>query len=231
MGILVFLLERFQRLLLRLSAKDAEWRKKYPRSFRQSTDFIVESRLWLVFFLQVAILPHPRCAWKEAVIPAMTIRIGVISDTHLRRVTQDFRHVFDHYLSDMDMILHAGDYVSPEVVQFLNKKEFNGVHGNMDSLEIKRTLPEKKVIEVGAWRLGLIHGWGSPEGLEERIWKEFQNVDVIVYGHAHKAANHMREGVLLFNPGTVAGYTSSGVHSVGVLEVGDSVRGEIVDII
>ena len=57
------------------------------------------------------------------------------------------------------------------------------------------------------------------------------HVDVIVYGHAHKAANHMREGVLLFNPGTVAGYTPSGVHSVGVLEVGDAISGDIIEII
>jgi putative phosphoesterase len=168
---------------------------------------------------------------KEGIIPAMTMRIGVISDTHLHRVTRDFRNIFDQYFSDIDMILHAGDFVSLDVVQFLNKKEFHGVQGNMDSLEIKATLPEKEVIEVGAWRLGLIHGWGPSEGLEERIRERFDNVDVIVYGHAHKAANHRREGVLLFNPGTVTGYTSAGVHSVGVLEIGDTVSGEIIDII
>jgi putative phosphoesterase len=158
------------------------------------------------------------------------VRVGVLSDTHLSKVSKDLRDILDRHLSHMDMILHAGDYVSPEVVRFLSKRAFTGVHGNMDSQELKETLPEKTVIEVGSWKVGLIHGWGPAAGLEERIRTEFQDVDVIVYGHAHRAANHREEGVLLFNPGTATGYAHSGLNSVGVLEFGETVTGEIIDI-
>jgi hypothetical protein len=67
-------------------------------------------------------------------------------------------------------------------------------------------------------------------GLEERIWGEFQNVDVIVYGHSHHNANHLRDNVLLFNPGTATGYSSSGTHSIGILELDQRIRGKIITV-
>jgi predicted phosphodiesterase len=76
--------------------------------------------------------------------------------------------------------------------------------------------------------LGLIHGWGSSRGLEERIRQEFKDVDIIVYGHSHCAANHLKEGVLLFNPGTATGYSSSQGHSIGILELGETIHSEII---
>jgi putative phosphoesterase len=158
----------------------------------------------------------------------MTIRIGVLSDTHLHRVTPEFRGIYDQYLSDVDLIFHAGDFTSPALISFLDKQGFHGVHGNMDPMEVKTMLPEKKVVPVGRFRMGLIHGWGSSEGLENRIWDEFHDVDVIVYGHSHKAVNHVREGVLLFNPGTATGYAMAGGHSIGVLECGEDLQGDII---
>ena len=158
----------------------------------------------------------------------MKMMIGVISDTHLRGVSKKFREIYDKYLSDKDLILHAGDIVSTEVVDFLGRNSFQGVYGNMDPVEVKKRLDAKKIIELGPYRIGLIHGWGASAGLEDRIWTEFKNVDVIIYGHTHNAANHMREGVLIFNPGTATGYSLSGVHSIGVLELDHTIRGEII---
>jgi putative phosphoesterase len=158
------------------------------------------------------------------------MRIGVLSDTHLRRVGRDFKIIYDQYLRDVDIILHAGDFTASDVVVFLSKKPFHGVQGNMDSLEVKVSLPEKKVIEVGGYRIGLIHGWGSSEGLEERITGEFHGVDAIVFGHSHKPANHLREGILFFNPGTTTGFSSKGIHTLGILECSDVLHGEIIAI-
>ncbi|MDY6971946.1 MAG: metallophosphoesterase family protein [Thermodesulfobacteriota bacterium] len=157
------------------------------------------------------------------------MKIGVLSDTHLHRVTREFGEIYDKYLSDKDVILHAGDVVSVEIVEFLSRKEFYGVHGNMDPLEIRKLLPRKKIIELGSFRLGLIHGGGrASSGLEDRIWAEFEGVEAIVYGHSHQATNHMRDGVLLFNPGAATSFSCSGTHSIGVLELDDTIRGEII---
>jgi len=157
-----------------------------------------------------------------------TMKIGVLSDTHLHQLTKEFIEIYDQYLFDKDMILHAGDVVSSEIIDFLNAKDFHGVCGNMDPLDVKRALPEKKVLKLGGYRLGLIHGWGRSDDLEDRILPLFDNVDVIVYGHSHIASNHTRDGVLFFNPGTATGYAASGRHTIGVLELGDELRGEII---
>jgi hypothetical protein len=158
------------------------------------------------------------------------MKIGVLSDTHLHRSERDLRLIFDRYLVDVDWIFHAGDYVSSEIVAFLSRKPFHGVQGNMDSLEVKMSLPEKKVVEIKGYRIGLIHGWGSPEGLEDRIMDEFRDVDAIVYGHSHKPANHVKEGVLFLNPGTVTGFSPNGIHTFGILQCGDTLHGEIIQI-
>jgi hypothetical protein len=160
----------------------------------------------------------------------MSMRIGVLSDTHIHQVSKDFRDLLDCHFSKVDALFHVGDYTSPVVVDFLGSKNFHGVCGNMDPFAIKDVLPEKKIVEIGGFRFGLIHGWGSPRGLEERVLDQFNEVDVIVFGHSHKPMNELVHGVLLFNPGTASGFTSSGVHTIGFLECGDTVKGEIVDL-
>jgi len=160
----------------------------------------------------------------------MKIKIGVLSDTHLNMVNDELRRIKTRYLSDVDYILHAGDIVSVDVAEYLNDGNFFGVHGNMDNHMVRGLLPEKRVMEFGPFRVGLMHGWGSKEGLEDRISHEFKDVDVIVYGHSHMAANHVQDGILFFNPGTAIGYSSSGPHTVGVLEIDKDIKGMIIDI-
>jgi putative phosphoesterase len=158
------------------------------------------------------------------------MRIGVLSDTHLHRASDEFKDLVDHYLAGTDAIFHVGDFTSRRIVEYLSKRPFYGVCGNMDPLDIKARLPQKCVVELGGYRFGLIHGWGPSEGLEERVLDCFSNVDMIVYGHSHKAVNHVKAGVLLFNPGTACGYSANGFHSVGILECEESLRGEIVEV-
>lgn len=160
----------------------------------------------------------------------MNIRIGVLSDTHLNKVNDELQRIKAQYFSDVDYILHAGDVISVDVVEYLDDGNFFGVYGNMDSYGIRQILPEKRVLEFGPFRLGIIHGWGAKAGLEERIYYEFKGVDVIVYGHSHSPANHVKDGILFFNPGTAIGYSASGLHTIGILEVGKNVTGRIIEI-
>ena len=200
------------------------------KSFRVKRFCQGETDIWVVFFLEVAILSYQHLAPRGGLCLDMKMKIGVLSDTHLHRLTRDFRDILDQYLWDVDLIFHAGDFVSAEIVEFLSRKNFHGVHGNMDPIEVKEILPEKKRVQVGPYRIGLIHGDGPSTGLEERIQFEFQNVDAIVYGHSHRAANHVKDGILFFNPGTATGFSFSKYHSVGILEVSETLRGEIIPI-
>ena len=161
----------------------------------------------------------------------MDLKIGVLSDTHLTRVNRDFERVYAEQFSGVDIILHAGDFVSPEIVEFFSTDNFHGVHGNMDTDEVREMLPFKKVLNLDIHRIGLIHGWGAPNGLEDRIKAEFENVNIVVYGHSHHRANHIRDGILFFNPGSAFGPSRFGQNSIGILEVNDTdVKGTIIDI-
>jgi uncharacterized protein len=157
------------------------------------------------------------------------MKIGVISDTHMSRPTEALLSLVDGIFSDVSMILHAGDLTAISVLDAFAGKDVVAVCGNMDRGDVTQALPVKKIINVRGNRIGLIHGWGSPKGVEARIRGEFQDVEAIVYGHTHKASNTIKDGVLMFNPGAFSGTLLFKRHrSVGLLTVDDGIRGEIV---
>ena len=137
----------------------------------------------------------------------------------------------DGIFADVSMVLHAGDLTRITILEAFADKEVIAVCGNMDHYDVTQKLPSKEIITINNHRIGLIHGWGSPKGLEDRIIGEFQDVDAIVYGHTHKAANHIKNGVLMFNPGAFSGTFILGRNrSVGLLTVGEGIRGSIVNL-
>lgn len=147
--------------------------------------------------------------------------IGVLSDTHARSWAEISPQILEAF-REVDLIIHAGDFVTKEVFDGLRQlKEVKAVRGNMDSYELWEMLPEKEVLQIEGKHIGLIHGWGSPYGIEHRVRQEFGEVDIIIYGHSHVAQNKVIDGILFFNPGP-------GQKSFGLLEIGREVKGEIV---
>ncbi len=158
------------------------------------------------------------------------MRIGVISDTHLRSVTQGLREVFERYFRDVDMIVHAGDVVSMSVLDYLSQKPLKAVCGNMDSMEIQDSFPEKLTFKAGDRLIGLIHGWGAPWDLPKRIKKEFEGVEAIIFGHSHLPYCAFEDRILLFNPGSPAfgqGRKGEG-GTIGIIEIQKEMVGKIV---
>ncbi len=156
------------------------------------------------------------------------MKIGVISDTHLREPDSEFERAIQFHFRDVEKILHAGDFVGWAVAEYLSSlKELIAVFGNMDSMEIEKAFPRKRIIELDKFKVGLIHGGGPPFGIESRIRSEFGEVDAIVYGHTHLAANHRVGGIHLFNPGSpTRSFNKKG--SLGILHVGERIEGEII---
>ena len=167
------------------------------------------------------------CCSKDC---ASMVTIGVISDTHLNTVSQELVDIYENHLSDVDMIFHAGDLVSLEIVDYLAQKPIHVVQGNMDPMDVRERFPTKEIIEVGDFRLGLIHGWGSPLGIERRIRSEFSDVHGIIYGHSHRPSNHTDKGIIFFNPGTATGFRIAGSNSIGILHVADEIKGTIIPV-
>jgi len=152
------------------------------------------------------------------------MQIGVVSDTHLHKPSDELWRMVRDVFAGASMVLHAGDLTEMAVLDAFRDKEVHAVCGNMDGYQVAGSLPAKKIVEVRDFRIGLIHGWGARGDLEDRIVGEFEEVDCIVYGHAHRAANHVRNGVLLFNPGAFSGPQPS----VGILTLGEGITGRIV---
>jgi len=152
------------------------------------------------------------------------MRIVVLSDTHQSHLTNDFVRMTESLLGNCDMIVHAGDFTSAEIYYYLKDVVPGGivaVHGNMDPPELTKLLPHKKVFEVEGIKIGVMHGWGAPYDLEERLDREFASdvVDCIVYGHSHNPVNHKRGSVLFFNPGSPTDRHYAKENTVGYLTI------------
>ena len=147
----------------------------------------------------------------------------MLSDTHVSSLENIPKKIIDS-LSAVDLIIHAGDFTTMEVLTGLKQLgEVKAVQGNMDSYELKNVLPVREILEIGNKRIGITHGSGSPWRIEHRVRKIFdqEQVDIIVYGHSHQSQNKVIEGVLFFNPGKAT-------SSFGILTIEENVKGEII---
>lgn len=159
------------------------------------------------------------------------MKIGVISDTHFQDIASgiaSLQQLAEYVFPGVDVILHAGDVVNADVLLALADRTVHVVRGNMDP--VLPGVPVRKIIEIGGFRIGLIHGWGPPATLEERVLREFRDdrLDCLVFGHSHYPLCQRREGLLLFNPGSPTDRRRAPFHSVGILELGKEIQGRII---
>ena len=151
------------------------------------------------------------------------MHVGIIADSHAALVSDIPRKV-TNALSSVDLVIHAGDFTSNEVLRGLQQlTKVKAVHGNMDSGVLKAVLPIKEILEINNYRIGITHGTGGPVGIEERVRCMFNSdqVDIIIYGHSHRSQNKVIDGILFFNPGKT-------MDSFGILTIDEEVRGEIL---
>jgi uncharacterized protein len=76
------------------------------------------------------------------------------------------------------------------------------VHGNVDSPELRRELPETISLELEDVVLGVIHDAGPSKGRLERLRVRFPDADAVVFGHSHMPLHEERNGFQIINPGS-----------------------------
>jgi uncharacterized protein len=162
------------------------------------------------------------------------IKIGVLADTHIPdRADSIPKEVLDGF-KGVDMIIHAGDLVSLSVLDQLRTvcKNVLAVCGNMDHDEVKRRLPDKEVIKVGNFKIGVTHGSGHPNKLLDVLANVFKNDDVamVIFGHSHEGFNEKKGAILYFNPGSATDKIFSLYNSYGIIEVDDKIKAKIIKI-
>lgn len=130
--------------------------------------------------------------------------IGLISDTHIPdRARIIPQNVIDAF-SDVDLILHAGDLTSLDIVEELEKiAPVMAVQGNMDRVN-GINLPKAKTLEVEGVKIGIVHGEVYPRAdTQQLVYLAKQlDVDILVSGHSHQPKIEQTDGVLLINPGS-----------------------------
>jgi len=123
-------------------------------------------------------------------------------------------------LKSADLIVHAGDFVAASVLDELERiAPVEAVAGNMDEAELLARLPERRVVEVGGVRIGLVHAPGTRMGRGERLAAAFPGCDAVVYGHTHVPEVARAGRVWVLNPGSPTERRSAPAHSMLVLEI------------
>lgn len=164
---------------------------------------------------------EPGLAGRESKA-ASGVRIAVVSDTHLPRGTRRLPDACLRELERADLILHAGDFTAASVLEELRAfAPVEGVHGNMDDSELHALLPERRVVELGAHRIGIIHDPGSRRGREARLAGLFAGCDLVVYGHTHLPELVSFGSVRILNPGSPTERRRAPTHSMATITVGD----------
>ena len=119
--------------------------------------------------------------------------IGVISDTHGKLSKQALEA-----LEGSDVIIHAGDVGSQEVIQALEKIAcVYPVRGNTDRGIWAQALPMTQFVEIGGMTFYVLHDIGKLT-----IDLKSAGVDAVIYGHSHIPKEERLEGILYFNPGS-----------------------------
>jgi len=163
--------------------------------------------------------------------------IGILSDTH-DNVPKTRAAVKRLNKEGVACVLHAGDFIAPFIIDTLKDlaAPMTGVFGNNDG---DRILLEKKCaayphvkiqgnftrIKEGGVTIALTHG-SNGELLE--ALSECSSIDLLVYGHTHRAEIRKQGSTLIVNPGEVCGYLT-GKSTIALVDTARR-EAEIVEI-
>lgn len=160
------------------------------------------------------------------------MKIGVLADTHIHDLATGFalaEKLLKQHFKAVDLVIHAGDHVHPELELCFAPLPFYAVRGNMDNPS--PGLPEKRILRLAGKTIGVVHGWGPVQGIEERVLTYFSHepLDALIFGHSHQPVCRRQGPLLLMNPGSPTDRRSAPFHSVGILQLEQNeIRGEIL---
>jgi putative phosphoesterase len=149
------------------------------------------------------------------------VLLAVIADTHLPRGSRRIPDACLERLVEADLILHAGDFTQPDVLEELQLlgPPIAAVHGNMDASELRRRLPAERIVQAQGARIAMLHDAGPARGRLERMRLHFPHADAVVFGHSHMPLHEQREGFQIFNPGSPTDRRREPRHTMGIARV------------
>ncbi len=147
--------------------------------------------------------------------------IALLGDTHMPRGERRLPEECERLLGEAEAILHVGDFTEASVLAVLEAyAPVYAVHGNMDEWPLRESLPERRVVEVGGLRIGLVHDPGPAEGRHARLRSWFPRCALVAYGHTHLPEATLDSGVWIVNPGSPTERRRAPRHTMAVIENG-----------
>jgi uncharacterized protein len=123
----------------------------------------------------------------------MTVRIGIISDTHGL-----LRPEAERLLAHVDHIIHGGDIGNPDVVPALRKiAPVTAIRGNVDTGDWAAEFADTELVTLAGTSIFVLHDLKTL-----RINPVARGIDVVVSGHSHVPKIHTINGVVYLNPGS-----------------------------
>ena len=124
------------------------------------------------------------------------MRLVLIADTHIPNRARDLPAPVWDAVAQADVVIHAGDWVSPDLLDKLEARANRLVAcwGNNDGEELRSRLPERADITLDGVRF---------TGRDARMAKLYPDTDVLVFGHSHIPWDSTAaSGLRLLNPGS-----------------------------
>ena len=136
----------------------------------------------------------------------------VVGDMFVPQRAQDIDPQFKSILipNKLQHVLSLGNIGSRESYDWLRSlsNDYHGVKGDYDDGD----MPEKKLVTIGEFRIGMIHGhqvlpWGEAESLAG-VAREL-DCDIFISGNTHQIGVKVLDNKLFINPGSISGAFSN----------------------
>jgi putative phosphoesterase len=156
------------------------------------------------------------------------MRIVVLSDTHAPRRWKSCPPEVASQLRGADLILHAGDVCTAEVLDELAQyAPVTAVVGNNDGPDVAAWgAAETAALAPENLRIAMVHDSGPAVGRLSRLRARFPEAELVIFGHSHIPLDAANQALRIFNPGSPTDRRRQPHGTLGILHVAD---GTLVD--
>ncbi len=165
------------------------------------------------------------------------MRVVALADTHAPRRWQACPPGVAKFLRAADLILHAGDVCTAEVLDELAcYAPVRVVCGNNDGSDVAAWGAQETVeLDLNGLQVAMLHDSGPAVGRMARMRRRFPAAALVVFGHSHIPLDQggpAAAGLRIFNPGSPTDRRRQPTGTLGLLRIehGSLVEARIVPV-